>query len=110
MNVMPVTIDGARARLGEQVIELGSAPRAASGALELGIRPEYVRLGTEGMPVTIRKVEDIGRHRVVRAALEGREIAAILAEDGEIPTDARVRFDPAGINIYADSWRVETGA
>jgi glycerol transport system ATP-binding protein len=110
MNVMPVTLDGARARVGQQVIELGSAPRAASGTLELGIRPEYVRLGTEGMPVTIRKVEDIGRHRVVRASLEGREIAAIVSEDGVIPTDPKVRFDPAGINIYADSWRVETGA
>ncbi|TGU66696.1 phosphoenolpyruvate carboxykinase (ATP), partial [Mesorhizobium sp. M1C.F.Ca.ET.144.01.1.1] len=25
----------------------------------------------------------------------------------EVPADPKVRFDPAGINIYADSWRVE---
>ena len=59
------------------------------------------------MPVTISKVEDIGRHKIVRASLEGREIAAIVGEDEEIPADPKIAFDPAGINIYADSWRVE---
>jgi len=110
MNVMPVSIDGKTARLGAQTIELPGAPAASTGAIELGIRPEYVRLGREGMPVTVRKVEDIGRQKIVRASLEGREIAAIVAEDDEVPTDPKVRFDPAGINVYAGSWRVEMGA
>ncbi|HEV2901330.1 MAG TPA: ABC transporter ATP-binding protein [Pseudaminobacter sp.] len=110
MNVMPVEIDGRNARLGGQVIALPGAPKAgAEGSIELGIRPEYVRLGIEGMPVSISKVEDIGRHKVVRASLEGREIAAILGEDESIPADPKITFDPVGINIYANSWRVETG-
>ncbi|NGO52364.1 ABC transporter ATP-binding protein [Allomesorhizobium camelthorni] len=110
MNVMPVEIDGRNARLGGQVIVLPGAPKAkAGGSTELGIRPEYVRLGSEGMPVSVSKVEDIGRHKVVRASLEGREIAAILGEDESIPADPKIVFDPAGINIYANSWRVETG-
>jgi len=110
MNVMPVEIDGTNARLGGQVIALPGALKAkAGGSTELGIRPEYVRLGSEGMPVSVSKVEDIGRHKVVRASLEGREIAAILGEDESIPADPKITFDPAGINIYADSWRVETG-
>jgi glycerol transport system ATP-binding protein len=111
MNVMPVEIDGTNARLGSQVIALPGALKAkAGGSTELGIRPEYVRLGSEGMPVSVSKVEDIGRHKVVRASLEGREIAAILGEDESIPADPKIVFDPAGINIYADSWRVETGS
>jgi glycerol transport system ATP-binding protein len=111
MNVMPVEIDGTNARLGGQVIALPGALKAkAGGSTELGIRPEYVRLGSEGMPVSVSKVEDIGRHKVVRASLEGREIAAILGEDESIPADPKIVFDPAGINIYADSWRVETGS
>ena len=61
------------------------------------------------MPVAITKVEDIGRHKVVRATLEGREIAAILGEDEEVPAEPRMVFDTAGINLYADSWRVEMG-
>ena len=110
MNVMPVDIEGASARIGSHHILLPGAPNASSGTVELGIRPEFVRLGSSGMPVTVSKVEDIGRHKIVRAQLEGREIAAILGEDDEIPAEPRVSFDPAGINIYADSWRVEMGA
>ncbi len=110
MNVMPVRLDGGNAHLGGHSIALPGAPKAADGAIELGIRPEYVRLGRDGMPVAITKVEDIGRHKVVRATLEGREIAAILGEDEEVPAEPKVRFDPAGINLYADSWRIETGA
>ncbi len=110
MNVLPVEVSGARARLGGQTIELPSAPGAdGQGSVELGIRPEYIRQGTTGLPIQIRKVEDIGRHRVLRASLEGQEIAAIVGEDESIPADPKVHFDPKGINIYANSWRVESG-
>jgi glycerol transport system ATP-binding protein len=118
--VLPVALEGRTARLGAQRIELPGVPqtvagktvsgKAEAGAVELGIRPEYVRLGRDGMAVQVSKVEDLGRHKVVRANLEGREIAAVIGEDDEVPADPKVRFDPAGINIYADSWRVEMGA
>jgi len=110
MNVMPVVVDGRKARVGSQVIELPGALKVEpEGKTELGIRPEFVRLGSQGMPVSITKVEDIGRQKIVRASLEGRDIAAIVGEDAEIPAEPRVSFDPAGINIYAGSWRVEMG-
>ncbi|PZN56903.1 MAG: hypothetical protein DIU65_04445, partial [Proteobacteria bacterium] len=109
MNFIPVTVEGRQARLGSQLIELPGAPKASAGEIELGIRPEYVRIGREGLPVSVSKVEDVGRHKVVRAKLEGRDIAAILGEDEEIPSEPKLSFDPAGINIYADSWRVELG-
>ena len=61
------------------------------------------------MPVTVTKVEDIGRHRILRADLDGNEIAVIVPENAEIPADPRVSFDPAGVSVYADSWRVDLG-
>lgn len=107
MNVLPVEIDGAKARLGELTLDLPSEVKIGQGAkAELGVRPEYVRLGRTGMPATIVKVEDIGRQKVVRATVGGRGIAAILREDDEIPSDPHVSFDPRGINLYADSWRI----
>ncbi len=110
MNVVPVQVSGRDARLGDQTIQLPPGAAAGhEGALELGIRPEFVRIGSLGMPAQIRKVEDIGRHKVVRATVEGREISAILGEDEEVPAAPRVRFDAAGINLYKDSWRVEPG-
>src|SRR6478735_5387308 len=54
MNVLPVALEGRTARLGAQRIELPGVPqtvagktvsgKAEAGAVELGIRPEYVRL------------------------------------------------------------------
>ncbi len=111
MNVMPVRLDGTAAVLGSTRIELpGSATVGAGSKTELGIRPEYVKLGREGMPVAIRKIEDIGRHKIVRAALEGHELAMIVPEHAEIPGEPRISFDPKGINLYADSWRLDLEA
>jgi len=110
MNVMPATLDGRTARVGSQAIQLPGTPSAAIGPIELGVRPEFVKLGREGMPVTIVRVDDIGRQKIVRGTFEGRDIAALLGEDDEVPAEPYIRFDPAGINIYADSWRVEMGA
>ncbi|MEP4422889.1 MAG: ABC transporter ATP-binding protein, partial [Nitratireductor sp.] len=75
--------------------------------IELGVRPEFVRIGRQGMPATIHKVEDIGRQKIVRAVVDGHALAAVLPEDGEIPAEPRISFAPEGINIYAGSWRVD---
>jgi glycerol transport system ATP-binding protein len=107
MNVIPAKLDGRSVTLGSQQLDLGSAPAVTHGdRIELGIRPEFIRLGRDGMPVTIRRIEDIGRRKIVRADLEGQPIAIVADEDAEIPSDAHVTFDPQGINIYANSWRI----
>ena len=111
MNVLPVALDGRTARLGSQSIELPGGVEVGRGStIELGVRPEYVRLGREGLPGNITKVEDIGRRKIVHAELEGQDIAIIVPEHDEIPADAKLSFDPKGINLYADSWRLELGA
>ncbi|MBX3577152.1 MAG: ABC transporter ATP-binding protein [Rhizobiaceae bacterium] len=109
MNVLPAELDGAGARIGSQRIELPRAPDGASaaGSLELGIRPEFISVGRTGMPVTVTKVEDIGRRKIVRMSFEGRDLVALIGEDDEVPAEPRVSFDPAGINLYSNSWRVE---
>ncbi|VVT10306.1 ABC transporter ATP-binding protein [Rhizobium sp. EC-SD404] len=109
MNIVPIKLDQGRARLGEHVIDIpGATPMP--GKMELGIRPEFVTLGREGMSISISKIEDIGRHRIVRAQLADHDIAVVVPEDGDIPADPRVTFVPEGINLYADSRRVETRA
>ncbi|MGV8939446.1 MAG: ABC transporter ATP-binding protein [Allorhizobium sp.] len=111
MNLFPAKIDGSSARIGEETLALDFAPKITGNAkTELGIRPEFVHLGRDGMPVTITKVEDIGRHKIVRAQFAGQPLAVVVPEDAEIPEDARVTFDPAAVSIYADSWRVGRGA
>jgi glycerol transport system ATP-binding protein len=108
MNVLPVALEGRMARLGSSAIELPGGVDVGKGStIELGVRPEYVRLGREGLPIKVTKVEDIGRRKIVHAELEGRDVAAIVPEHEEIPADPRLSFDPRGINLYADSWRLE---
>jgi glycerol transport system ATP-binding protein len=111
MNVLPAKVNGTAISVGSETVTLDHAPQVSgSDRIELGIRPEFIRIGREGMPVTVTRVEDIGRHKVVRASFQGQPIAIVVAEDSEIPAEARVTFDPAAINIYANSWRVGAGA
>jgi glycerol transport system ATP-binding protein len=111
MNVVPVELDGRVARLGSSSIELPGGANVGKGStIELGIRPEYLRIGREGLPIRINTIEDIGRHKIVRAELEGRELAVVVPEHSEIPAEPRLSFEAKGINLYADSWRLELGA
>ncbi len=111
MNVFPVALHGRVAHLGSSSIELPGSIEVGKGSMiELGVRPEYLRLGRDGLPVKVTKVEDIGRRKIVHAELEGRDLAIIVPEHDEIPANACLSFDPKGINLYADSWRLELGA
>lgn len=107
MNVMPAKVSGATATIGDQTVNLPGAPKLlGQGKIELGVRPEFVRLGREGMPVSVAKVEDIGRQKIVRAQFAGQPLSIVVSEDAEIPADPRITFVPEGVGIYADSWRV----
>jgi len=117
MNVLPCQADGNRVLLaGAAFSNLVSVPTEA-GSLELGIRPEYVYLSQEqGLPGTITSIEDVGKHSVVRAVLNasatdssnGLPICAIAREGEPIPAAPRFVLDPAKINIYHNSLRVDS--
>ncbi|EKF17561.1 ABC transporter ATP-binding protein [Nitratireductor pacificus] len=110
MNVIPVDVEGTTARIGAHRVALpGGAAIDAGARTELGVRPEHVRIGNQGIPVQIDRVEDTGRRKIVHALLDGRQIAAIVPEDAGVPAEPRVTFDAAGINLYANSWRVALG-
>ncbi|MHA6325963.1 ABC transporter ATP-binding protein [Roseivivax sp. CAU 1753] len=108
MNVIPARIEGATAHVEGAAVPLGARYGALSGKVELGVRPEFVRLTAgAGLPVTVRRVEDVGRHKIIRADYFGKDINIIAGEDDVIGTDmTHVTFDPAHVNVYADDWRV----
>ncbi|MGB0682211.1 MAG: ABC transporter ATP-binding protein [Magnetovibrionaceae bacterium] len=108
MNVLPINIEGTTAHLGDLSFSLpGTAAPMDASRTELGIRPENVSLSSDGLPARLQKVEDIGRLKVVRLKIEGHDLAAVVSEDTEIPTEPRVSFNAAGMNVYADDWRIE---
>jgi len=109
MNVIPARVEGARAYVNGADIPLARGYEAPSGKVEIGVRPEFARLSeTEGLPVRIRRVEDVGRHKIVRAEFFGHDINIVVGEGESIgPDKTRVAFDPARVNVYADDWLVE---
>jgi glycerol transport system ATP-binding protein len=105
MNVLPCAVDGNRLRLGAGEVVLPRAYPRLEGRVEAGIRPEFVRLAPagQGLPITVTRVEDIGRFKIVRASLDGHGFDAVLPEGSEVPEGASAVVDPARINVYRDS-------
>ncbi|MFO1203994.1 MAG: ABC transporter ATP-binding protein, partial [Tabrizicola sp.] len=99
-------ISGSEARLGGVSVPLGAAYGPTTGRTQIGIRPDYVTISDEGLPVTVKRVEDVGRHRIVRAEFAGQPLNAILPEGSSVPAEPRVAFAPAKINVYANDWRI----
>ena len=108
MNLFNARIDGNVARIGDAAVNLGG-DYAATGRTQIGVRPEFIKLrsGGAGIPAKVRRVEDVGRHKIVRLDVDGTEVNAIAGEGEAIPADIdRITFAPEGINVYADDWRI----
>lgn len=109
MNVIPARVEGRRAYVNGSQVDLSHDYGRPVGRVEIGVRPEFARLSDgEGLPVKIRRVEDVGRHKIVRAEFFGNDINIIADEADRIGAEMNhVVFDPAHVNVYADDWRVQ---
>lgn len=109
MNVLPAKVENNVATISGSRVILTKAFEGLTGKIELGIRPEFMSLTSEeGLPVKILRVEDVGRHKIVRAELFGNNINILEEEGTSISPDMnRVVFDPARANIYVNDWLAE---
>ncbi len=109
MNVLPADVRGRIASIGDNQVELTQSYADLSGQVELGIRPEFVRISGDekGLPIQIHNVEDIGRYKIVRATVNGTPMDAMLAEGAEVPAHPTALFQAEKINIYKDSHLVK---
>lgn len=109
MNFLDATVDGRQALLPDgSAMDLGTDLGQPQGRVQIGIRPEHVRLDAHhGLPVSVRRIEDVGRHRILRAELAGKPFNVILAEGEELPSpEPRAQFLPGKAGVYVDDWRV----
>jgi glycerol transport system ATP-binding protein len=107
MNLLEAEVAGDTAHVGGHAVPLGADYDVPGGRVQIGVRPEFVTLGAEGMPVRVTRVEDVGRHRIARCTLDGVPLNALLPEEASLPSDdVRARFAPHAVNVYADDWRV----
>jgi glycerol transport system ATP-binding protein len=107
MNILPCRVEGSTAFIGNQAIALQQIYRTLSDGerIELGIRPEFARLQGKGsgLPVQIRRIDDIGRARIARVEMSGRPLAASVPDGIPIEgSEAALVLDPGHIHIYAN--------
>jgi len=110
MNVLPCTVDGGKAILDGQRVTVQNPPTTALDGkrIELGVRPEFIGFASDGLPVTVVKVSDAGRYRIVETRHGTDRINLLVDPDAVVPSDgARLRFDPAYARLYADGWLAE---
>jgi glycerol transport system ATP-binding protein len=133
MNVLPCElVDGAaQVKVAGQATPvavpepLARAARAGTGKLELGIRPEHIRVlppgeaaDADGLPLAISAVEDHGRFRIIAGKLGEHAIKVRVTESAEAAAasdapskhpaliaggTARVRLSAEHLCLYRDS-------
>lgn len=106
MNVIPAEISGNTAVVHGIDVPLAQGYGTLDGKIEIGVRPEFVTLTEgEGLPVKVRRVEDVGRHKIVRAELFGNDINILAHEDQSISPDMNhITFDTNRVNVYVNDW------
>lgn len=108
MNLLPATLDAGVVRFAGHPVQLAAAPGAVppGAQLQIGVRPEFVSFAGSGIPVTVDKVADAGRFRVVETRHGQSVIRLLVGEDMPLPSErAFLRFDPSFTYLYADGWR-----
>src|SRR5215475_5182382 len=108
MNIVPAEISGREARVaGHTIAMVRSYPSLAANArVELGVRPEFVRLSApgSGFPVFVERIDNLGRVRVARLRVADLKLVATVPAGLESTVGAAsVVFDPAHVHVYAES-------
>ncbi len=108
MNVLPCELrDGAAFLDGINIPLEGPVRPGTTGRTEIGIRPEYVSLGGDGIAGTVRKVLDVGRHNVVDVLIGDTRVAVITEDAAPAPGDTvHLQFRRDQTRLYADGWLV----
>ncbi len=114
MNFLDAKVEGDQATIAGQTLTLSTGYEPLEGKVEVGIRPEFLSLhgpdhnGDAGISVTVKSVEDLGRHKVVKVDAAGTPVTVLAREGGDIPAGpAILEFDQARTLVYRDSHLVE---
>jgi ABC-type sugar transport system ATPase subunit len=75
---------------------------AARRGLEVGVRPEHVRLGTEGVPAEVTLVEPIGGEAYVHLDVDGLELVARTDAEARpaVGDTVRVSVRPDDVHLF----------
>ncbi len=109
MNILPAEINQGEVGFEGHLIKTSSNKIDASiqGRLEIGVRPEFISFDPTGIPVQIKRVNDLGRYRIVELSHQQHSIKLVTGQDNPIPSEnPRITFNPQYTRLYADGWVV----
>jgi glycerol transport system ATP-binding protein len=114
MNFIPAVVSGRRAVVegGELSLDSAYPNLPADGRVQLGVRPEFVALtASGGLPVTIKRIADLGRKRLAYVNLGPHAMVATVPQDMAIPSErAGVAVNAANAHVYVSDRRVQGAA
>jgi len=110
MNILDCEVKGGKAFLQGQEIETANADAVKdgeTGALRLGVRPEFVSLAEDGIEAEVVKVSDSGRFQIVETRVGDAPVKLLVNEGVEIPAGkTALAFRADRTRIYRDGWLV----
>lgn len=111
MNILPCAIDNNKIKIGKHVIKNLTHSVQVDGVkkLEMGARPEFVKLASSGLPVDIIKVSNAGHYKIVETKFENNTIKLLtsgqdLQKKGE---KAYLSFEEEKTYLFGDDWLIE---
>ncbi|MEO8530447.1 MAG: TOBE domain-containing protein, partial [Deltaproteobacteria bacterium] len=114
MNILKVTLSGAgdrlQARLADGALVPVNAPGIAEGEIDLGVRPEALRVVGEGGETegTVSVIERLGERTLVHVRLA--DGVTVIAQDSGISTvkpgeTVRLKFDTSALHLFGADGR-----
>jgi len=111
MNILAGRIEQGQLLLGNRPVAAynvgvdGVTLSCAPDLVQIGVRPEFVSFSAAGIPVTIQRVDDVGRHKIVTTEHAGQIIRMVVSESLAIPAgSACIEFRPDRTALYVDGW------
>ena len=110
INLLPATVAGTTAYVGETAIPLGASYSATptGSRIQIGVRPDFVTVSDTGLVrAQLRRVDDFGRKRLAHVTLAGHSVVATVPDSmSSVPAEVSLAFDPAHVLVYQDDVRV----
>ncbi|TKB11853.1 ABC transporter ATP-binding protein [Desulforhopalus sp. IMCC35007] len=117
MNIASCALKGDRIVVEGAEIELDYTypDQKSTDKVKVGIRPEHLNLtGPDtpgGFPVTITKIDDIGRYKIVRVTLNNKDFNVVMHELSANAGDkASLHFDTSHTHIYVNDHLISGAA
>jgi len=109
MNFLPCKITNGEINLsGQRIVSNTSIKKTNFNKTQVGIRPEFVDFSTDGIPVKVLKVNNVGKHKIVDVKSDSGLIKILSNTQDVIPDgSAFVTFNQKYTYVYGDDWIVE---